>query len=66
MKIFGIDDLSTIHIVCHRGSNLLKAFQHLNRITCYGHRLNNVLKRSFFQHQKQLTIAPGVGIEKNF
>ena len=64
MKISGIGDLSAIHIVCDRGSNFLKAFQHLNPFTCYGHRLNNVLKRSFFPHQKQSTIAQGVGIEK--
>jgi hypothetical protein len=53
MKVFGIDDLSTINIVCDKASNFLKAFRDLHPITCYGHRLNNVLKRSFFQHQKQ-------------
>ncbi|CAF4731498.1 unnamed protein product, partial [Rotaria sp. Silwood2] len=49
---------------CDRGSNFLKAFQHLNPITCDGHRLNNVLKRSFFQHQRQSTTSPGIYVEK--
>jgi len=64
MKEFGIDDLSTINIVCDRGANFLKAFRDLHPITCYAHRLNNVLKRSFFQHQKQLPTSSDVSIEK--
>jgi 3-mercaptopyruvate sulfurtransferase SseA len=56
MANFGIDDLSTVNIVCDRGANFLKAFRDLQPITCYGHRINNVLKRGFFQHQKQAHI----------
>lgn len=65
MVVFGIDDLSTINIVCDRGSNFLKAFRDLNPITCFAHRLNNVLKRSFFQHQKQLPPPLAISVEKN-
>ncbi len=57
MKRFGIDDLTTTTIVCDQGANFLKAFRHLYPITCHGHKLNNVLKRSFFQHQKQPSIS---------
>ncbi|CAF2955824.1 unnamed protein product [Rotaria sp. Silwood2] len=64
MKVFGIDDLSAINIVCDKASNFLKAFRDLHPITCYGHRLNNVLKRSFFQHQKQLPTSSATSIEK--
>ncbi|CAF4106232.1 unnamed protein product, partial [Rotaria sordida] len=64
MKVFGIIDLSTINIVCDKASNFLKAFRDLHPITCYGHRLNNVLKRSFFQHQKQLPTSSAISIEK--
>jgi hypothetical protein len=63
MKVFGIDDLTTINIVCDRGANFLKAFRDLHPITCYGHRLNNVLKRSFFQHQKQSSTSSAISIE---
>jgi hypothetical protein len=64
MTVFGIDDLSTINIVCDRGSNFLKAFRDLHPITCYGHRLNNVLKRSFFQYQKQSPTPSAISVEK--
>jgi hypothetical protein len=64
MTVFGIDNLSTINIVCDRGSNFLKAFRELHPITCYGHRLNNVLKRSFFQHQKQSSTSSAGSVEK--
>ncbi|CAF1416115.1 unnamed protein product [Rotaria magnacalcarata] len=65
MKKFDIFDLSKTTIVCDRGSNFLKAFQHLYPITCYAHRLNNVLKRSFFQHEKQPSASSSISIEKS-
>ena len=64
MAVFEIDDLSTINIVCDRGSNFLKAFQDLNPITCYAHRLNNVLKRSFFQYQKEPLPPSAISVKK--
>lgn len=36
-----------------RGSNFQKAFKSFNPLFCFGHRLNNVLKRGFFQTQKK-------------
>jgi hypothetical protein len=65
MEIFGIYDLSKVNIVCDRGSNFLKAFRHLNPITCSGHRLNNIVKISFFQHQKQSPTSSAVDIQNN-
>jgi hypothetical protein len=65
IAIFGIDDLSTVNIVCDRGANFLKAFRHLHPITCDGHRINNVLKRGFFQHQKQAPIPSTNSDEKS-
>jgi hypothetical protein len=35
-----------------RGSNFVKVFQDFNPLFCFGHRLNNVLKTTFFQHVK--------------
>jgi hypothetical protein len=43
----------------------LKAFRHLHPITRYGHRINNVLKRGFFQHQKQAPIPSTNSDEKS-
>jgi hypothetical protein len=39
--------------VCDRGSNFRKAFSGFQPLFCFGHRLNNVLKRAFFQHQNR-------------
>ncbi len=45
--------LSDVNIMCDRGSNFQKAFKGSNTLFCFGHRLNNVLKRSFFQNQRK-------------
>ena len=42
-----------MHFVIDRGSNLVKALKPYRSLYCYGHRLNNVLKRSFFQSNKK-------------
>lgn len=39
--------------MCDRGSNFRKAFKSFQPLFCFGHRLNNVLKRAFFQHLKK-------------
>ena len=44
----------------------MKAFEDLNPITCYAHRLNNVLKRSFFQYQKQPPPPSAISVEKTY
>ena len=48
-----MNDLSRLHFVIDRGSNLVKALKPYRSLYCYGHRLNNVLKRSFFQSNKK-------------
>ncbi len=48
-----MNDLSQLHFVTDRGPNLVKALKPYRSIYCYGHRLNNVLKRSFFQTNKK-------------
>ncbi|CAF2091379.1 unnamed protein product [Rotaria magnacalcarata] len=53
---FGIDDLFKVTIVCDRGANFLKAFRYHHPILCYAHRLNNILKRTFFQHSEQSSL----------
>ena len=37
--------------MCDRGSNFRKEFRGFDPLFCFGHRLNNILKRSFFQNQ---------------
>lgn len=37
--------------MCDRGSNFQKGFKGFDPLFCFGHRLNNILKRSFFQNQ---------------
>ncbi|CAF1368898.1 unnamed protein product [Rotaria magnacalcarata] len=49
LEVFDLNDLSQLHFVTDRGPNLGKALKHYRSIYCYGHRLNNLLKRSFFQ-----------------
>lgn len=35
--------------MCDRGANLLKALQDYEVLNCFPHRMNNILKRAFFQ-----------------
>lgn len=42
-----------VNIVSDRGSNFVKGFQDFDPLYCFGHRLNNVVKRSFFQHMQK-------------
>ena len=48
-----MNDLLRLHFVIDRGSNLVKALKPCRPLYCYGHRLNNILKRSFFQPNKK-------------
>ncbi|CAF3067043.1 unnamed protein product, partial [Rotaria sp. Silwood2] len=46
---FGFDQLmDKITFFCDRGSNLIKALEDYQVIHCFSHRLNNVLKRTFY------------------
>ena len=48
-----MNDLLRLHFVIDGGTNLVKALKPYRSLYCYGHRLNNVLKRSFFQSNKK-------------
>ena len=37
--------------MCDRGSNFQKGFKTFQPLFCFGHRLNNIVKRAFFQNQ---------------
>ena len=41
--------------MCDRGANLIKALQGYEVLFCFAHRLNNVLKRGFFQSKTNRT-----------
>ncbi|CAF2710518.1 unnamed protein product [Rotaria sp. Silwood2] len=45
---FGIDSLDLVNIVSDRGSNFVAAFRDFKPLFCFGHRLNNIVKTSFF------------------
>ncbi|CAF2801081.1 unnamed protein product [Rotaria sp. Silwood2] len=46
---FGLDQLmNEITFVCDRGSNLLKALEDYQVVHCFPHRMNNILKRTFY------------------
>ncbi|CAF2076585.1 unnamed protein product, partial [Rotaria magnacalcarata] len=45
---FGIDDLALVNIVSDRGSNFVAAFRDSQPLFCFGHRLNNIVKTTFF------------------
>mgnify|MGYP000563152121 CR=1 FL=1 len=51
MEPFGLIDFNQLHFVCDRGPNLVSALRNYNPLYCYPHRLNNILKCSFFQSQ---------------
>ncbi|CAF2132255.1 unnamed protein product [Rotaria magnacalcarata] len=53
LESYGINDLTQLNFVSDRGPNLVKALKPYRPIYCYAHRLNNVLKRLFFQSQKK-------------
>jgi hypothetical protein len=40
--------MEKIIFVCDRGSNLVKALEDYKVLHCFPHRLNNVLKRTFY------------------
>lgn len=40
--------MDKVTFVCDRGSNLVKALEDYQVVNCFAHRLNNVLKRTFY------------------
>jgi hypothetical protein len=49
LEPFGIFDLNQLSFISDRGTNLIKALQDYETLFCFPHRINNVLKRAFFQ-----------------
>ena len=51
LALFGLDRyMDDITYVTDRGSNFLKAFRLHKVLYCVAHRLNNILKRCFYQN----------------
>ena len=46
-------DIMSSNVVSDRGSNFVKCFRQMGvqPLYCFGHRLNNILKKVFFQHE---------------
>jgi hypothetical protein len=62
LDIFGLKELmDKITFVTDRGSNFIKALMAFRVMLCVAHRLNNVLKKTFFQaiSKKKKIISPG-------
>ena len=57
LAFYGIDSLANVNIVCDRGSNYVLAFKDFQLILCYGHRMNNIVRITFFQNKNQRTDA---------
>jgi hypothetical protein len=55
--------LSNVNIMCDRGSNFVKCFKHYGPLHCFAHRLNNLLKKCFFQYGKKRRAAAGSKIQ---
>lgn len=53
LREFGIDDLSSVNIVSDRGSNFVAAFRDFDSLFCFGHRMTNIVKVTFFQNVKR-------------
>ena len=48
-----------LNFVCDRGSNFIKALKDFSPLYCYVHRLNNILKKCFFQSKNsRISITP--------
>lgn len=56
--------IDKIYFVSDRGSNLVKALENFNVIHCFLHRLNNILKRTFYSAGTREK-AKGRGKERN-
>ena len=41
-----------VNIISDRGSNFVKGFRCYDPLFCFGHRLNNIIKTSFFQNER--------------
>ncbi|CAF4618940.1 unnamed protein product [Rotaria socialis] len=65
---FGLIDFNKLNFVSDRGPNLVSALKKYNTLYCYPHRVNNVLKCSFYQSQskqEQITISAATDQHKS-
>lgn len=53
LEQFDLPDLSRLSFMSDRGANLVKALREYDTLFCFLHRINNVLKRAFFQSRNQ-------------
>ncbi|CAF1483516.1 unnamed protein product [Adineta steineri] len=63
LEDFDLNDLSRLNFMIDRGPNLMKALKPYRPLNCYGHRMNNVLKRSFFQINKKKRKNETAGVQ---
>ncbi|CAF3313778.1 unnamed protein product [Rotaria sp. Silwood2] len=61
LEPFGIYDLNKISFISDRGTNLIKALEDYETLFCFPHRINDVLKRAFFQlKSNQIPTNPSI------
>jgi hypothetical protein len=62
LAVFGLKELmDKITFVTDRGANFIKALMAFRVLLCVAHRLNNVLKKTFYQEisKKKTIVSPG-------
>ncbi|CAF1097235.1 unnamed protein product [Adineta steineri] len=66
LKLYGINLLADVNIVCDRCSNFGCVFKRFQPIFCYGHRFNNVVKIGFLQNEKKkIKVTAGCATNKS-
>ncbi|CAF4061508.1 unnamed protein product, partial [Rotaria sordida] len=55
LEPYDISDLTKLSFISDRGTNLIKALQGYETLFCFPHRINNILKRAFFQQKIRQT-----------
>ena len=53
LEQYDLCDLSRISFMSDRGANLVKALREYDTLFCFLHRVNNILKRAFFQSKNK-------------
>ncbi|CAF1565237.1 unnamed protein product, partial [Didymodactylos carnosus] len=53
LEVYGLIELNKLNFISDRGSNFVAALRQFTPMYCFAHRLNNILKLSFYQQQKK-------------
>ncbi len=53
LEQYDLCDLSRLSFISDRGANLVKALREYDTLFCFLHRVNNILKRAFFQSKNK-------------